>query len=59
MSGKYEGSIVDRNPPHLVIFANFPPDQSKLSRDRWFVYKIENLDLVQYRELEPVFNNHQ
>jgi len=34
-SGKYEGGMVDGNPPHLIVFANEPPDQSKMSADRW------------------------
>ncbi len=39
-SGKYEGSMVIFNSPHVIVFANLPPDQSKLSSDRW---KITNL----------------
>lgn len=44
MSGKYEGTFVDRNCPHIIVFANFEPDIEKLSLDRWFIRKIENLD---------------
>lgn len=36
-SGKYEGNMVIGNNPHLIIFANFPPDKSKMSKDRWVV----------------------
>lgn len=57
MSGKYEGAVVDRNPPHLVIFANFPPEMSKLSLDRWQVYEIESLELVPWVQMEPLFNH--
>lgn len=40
MSGKYEGKTVDRNPPHVIIFANFPPDKTKMSLDRWHIVPI-------------------
>lgn len=45
MSGKYEGGIVDRNCPHLVIFANFKPEEQKLSYDRWFIRKVVDFEL--------------
>jgi len=48
-SGKYEGGQVCGNPPHLIVFANEPPDQSKMSEDRWVV---RNIDTVE--EKEPV-----
>ncbi len=37
VSNKYEGGQVAFNNPHVVCFANFPPDMSKLSADRWDV----------------------
>lgn len=37
---KYESGQVLYNPPHLVVFANFPPDTSKLSSDRWKIMEI-------------------
>lgn len=40
-SGKYEGGMVCGNPPHLFVFANFPPEVEKMSTDRWRVVKIE------------------
>lgn len=40
MSGKYEGGIVVRNCPHVIVFANFHPDVYKLSLDRWNIQKI-------------------
>jgi len=44
-SGKYEGEMVLMNSPHIVIFANKPPDTSKMSEDRWVVTKIEEYPL--------------
>lgn len=45
MSGKYEGGIVDRNCPHVIIFANFRPETKNLSSDRWFIRKIQDNEL--------------
>lgn len=40
-SGKYEGAVVYyENSPHIVCFANEPPDTSKMSADRWIVKEI-------------------
>lgn len=40
-SGKYEGGMVCGNPPHLIVFANEPPKESKLSLDRWHIVCID------------------
>lgn len=37
---KYESNMIVRNSPHVVVFANFPPDESKLSLDRWIIKNI-------------------
>lgn len=39
-SPKYEGGMVIYNPPHLFVFANFPPDEAQLSADRWDIKDI-------------------
>ncbi len=39
-NSKYESGMVMFNPPHLFILANFAPDTSKLSLDRWNVHYI-------------------
>jgi len=39
-SGKYESSMQIFNAPHIVIFANFPPDTEKLSPDRWIIKEL-------------------
>lgn len=39
---KYETGFKMFNPPHMIIFANFPPDdEDEISKDKWH---IENLD---------------
>ncbi len=43
-SGKYESDMVVGNPPHLFIFANFSPDKSTMSKDRWDVKNIGKND---------------
>lgn len=40
-SGKYEGGMVCDNSPHLIVFANAPPKQDKLSTDRWNIVCID------------------
>lgn len=45
-SGKYEGGMICGPCPHLLIFANERPDFTKLSLDRWAVYRIQGGELV-------------
>lgn len=41
MKGKYEVKAVHREMMvHVFVFANVPPDISKLTADRWKIYKI-------------------
>lgn len=40
MSTKYEGGIVHINRPHVIVFANWLPDMTQLSQDRWDIYEI-------------------
>jgi hypothetical protein len=39
-NGKYESGMVMYNVPHVIVMANFPPDQTKLSSDRWVIRDI-------------------
>jgi hypothetical protein len=48
-SGKYESEMLMFNPPHIVVLANFPPDQSKLSMDRWEIKDLGD-------KTTPLFN---
>jgi len=41
-SGKYEGGARLFPPPHVIIFANFLPDFTKLSADRWVIRTLLN-----------------
>ncbi len=34
-SPKYESGMCVYNPPHVLVFANEPPDETQLSKDRW------------------------
>nr|QKV51269.1 putative replication associated protein [Crucivirus sp.] len=46
-SPKYESQTKvseDFKSVHVVCFSNAPPDVSKLSQDRWNVYRIENIE---------------
>lgn len=39
-STKYDGQTIKSDPPHVVVFANFEPDRSKWSQDRYNVLLI-------------------
>lgn len=39
-SGKYEGGSKLFPPPHVLVFANFFPDLTKLSLDRWDIREL-------------------
>nr|WAE42132.1 MAG: replication associated protein [Cressdnaviricota sp.] len=40
VSGKYEGQSIVYNVPHIICFANFPPEIDELSYDKWDVRRI-------------------
>lgn len=39
-SGKYEGAKLRLIPHHLIVFANFRPNENKLSEDRWVITEL-------------------
>lgn len=41
---KYESKMKCYKPPKVVIFANTPPDMSKMSADRWNITQIDPTD---------------
>lgn len=41
-SSKYEGGYKYFNPPHIVIFANEPPERGQMSEDKFVVINIDN-----------------
>lgn len=55
-SGKYEAGMVIMNTPHVIVMANFPPDMTKLSADRWDVRDLNEQPLwggAAAHDLEP------
>ncbi len=43
MSTKYECKMTIMNCPHVIIFANFEPDKTALSADRWHITNLSPL----------------
>ena len=39
--GKYESQMVRYNTPHVIVLANFPPNESALSVDRWNIVQVQ------------------
>lgn len=41
-SGKYEsGMVASLGAPHILVFSNYAPDTSRMSKDRWIICKID------------------
>jgi len=45
-SSKYDSCIKRYKIPHVFVFANFHPDKSKLSADRWIIRFIDGDDWI-------------
>lgn len=43
MCSKYESRPIIRNNPHMIIFANFEPDITALSKDRWVIINLKDI----------------
>lgn len=41
-SAKYESHMKLFKPPHVIVMANFAPDMTKLSPDRWLIYDLKD-----------------
>lgn len=45
---KYESKMVLYDCPHVIVFANWPPEKEKLSMDRWKIFLIsDENDLIE------------
>lgn len=45
-SGKYMGTRIRINPPHIFVFANRPPEIHRMSDDRWSISEIVDNNLT-------------
>lgn len=45
-SGKYQGGQCIFPPPHVIVFANTPPNINSMSADRWHVVNLNPIDAI-------------
>lgn len=45
-SGKYEGGMICGANPHVLCFANSPPEYEKMSSDRWDVRNVDDMNTI-------------
>lgn len=51
----YEGKMVMQKIPKVLVFANFPPDQTMLSKDRWNIVQLTEKDKANLPAPKPMF----
>lgn len=54
---KYETGVKVFNSPHIIVFCNYPPDVSKLSKDRWRIHNIVELSRQLEKKDSEAFDN--
>jgi len=59
VANKYKTEIIDIPPPHVIVFANFPPELSKCSMDRWTVHQIQKNPRHSSSELYHTDHSHR
>lgn len=52
-SGKYESRAVVFDYPHIIVFANFPPQLERLSADRWRVTELKGNSISENNTATP------
>jgi len=57
-SGKYEGGFKFITTPNVFVFANFLPDLSKMSEDRWVIKELDDRVLKDYIEIPIEFEDY-
>lgn len=56
---KYQGSFIEFDIPHVVVFANFLPKVRMLSLDRWMIYKFHSVEDVREMDVQLVDEQQQ
>lgn len=52
LSTKYETRQRIFNIPHIIIMANFKPDETKLSNDRWNIMEVRNGEFIKQQDTQ-------
>lgn len=53
-NGKFQTELDTMDPPHVWVFANFHPNQNKLTSDRWKLWEVLNKKLHPYKPAEEI-----
>lgn len=56
MNSKYEGKMILRNSPHIIIFSNWKPEINSMSKDRWIVKKIKKEECKISNQINKIDN---